>query len=222
MYFSDRYEAGSILADRLQSRYRDVDCAVVALNQGAALVADPIASRLKAALNLLLTEDIQIPGEGISFGAVSQEGGFTFNSALTEGQVHGYVSEFHGYLEEQKRQSYQRINRLLGEGGVMDKDLLRDRVVVLVSDGINTGTSFDVAIDYLKPLRIKRLVVASPTASVEAVDKLHVQADELHILDVKANFMGVDHYYDDNTLPPREEIMHKISQHLQKWTQAST
>ena len=217
MYFTDRSQAGQILAQQLDATYRYENCAVVAMSEGAVLVAEQIAAALHSVLTMLLTEDIEIPGEGLTFGAISQEGGFTYNSSLTASEVSGYVSEYHGYLEEQKREQFQKINRLLGDGGVMDLDLLRDRVVILVSDGFDVNTGFDVAIDYLKPIRIQKLVIASPTASVSAIDKLHIMADELHILDVKENFISVNHYYDNNDLPPREETIRRISDIILNW-----
>ena len=69
----------------------------------------------------------------------------------------------------------------------------------------------------VKKLAAKKLVVASPVAAVGAVDKLHILADELHILDVKENYMGTDHYYDDNTIPSHEETIEKINQIILNW-----
>ena len=74
-----------------------------------------------------------------------------------------------------------------------------------------------MALDYLKPIRIKKLVVAAPVATVPAVDQLHVVADEIHVLDVKENFMGTNHYYDDNMVPSREESIAKINQMILNW-----
>jgi predicted phosphoribosyltransferase len=131
--------------------------------------------------------------------------------------VEEYTSEFHGYLEEQKREAFQRINRLLGDGGVIDSDMLRDHVVILVADGIDNGAAIDVALDFLKPIRIQKLIVATPVATIPAVDKLHMAADELHILDVKENFMGTDHYYEQNDIPSHEDTIAKINQIVLNW-----
>ena len=49
------------------------------------------------------------------------------------------------------------------------------------------------------------------------VDQLHVTADELHVLDVKENYLGVNHYYSDNTVPTRKEAIQKISQIILNW-----
>lgn len=217
MYFENRAQAGQLLAQELFEEYRYENCAVVALSDGAVLVAEQIATSLHCVLMMLLTEDIQVPGEGMSFGAVAQNGGFTYNGMFSTGEIEEYASEFHGYLDEQKREAFQKINRLLGDGGIIDNDLLRDHVVILVSDGLDNGASIDVAIDFMKPIRVKRLVVSTPVASVQAVDRLHILADELHILDVKENFMGINHYFNDNTIPSHEQTIAKINQIVLNW-----
>lgn len=217
MYFESRTQAGQILAQQLFEKYRYENCAVVALSDGAVLVGEQIATALHSVLTLLLIEDIEVPGESVSFGGVSQTGSFTYNGAFSSGEVEEYASEFHGYLDEQKREKFQKINRLLGDGGIISSDLLRDHTVILVSDGIDNGAAIDVALDFLKPIRINKLVVATPVATIPAVDKLHIIADELHILDVKENFMGTDHYYTDNTIPEHEETIAKINQIVLNW-----
>lgn len=217
MYFEDRTQAGRLLAEQLFDRYRYENCAVLSLTDGGVLIGEEIAAWLHCALMLIVSEDIEIPGENMSFGGVSQSGNFTYNSELSGGEIYEYTSEFHGYLDEKKREAFQRINRLIGDGGTVDKDLLRDRVVILVSDGFGDDASIDVALDFLKPIRIQRLVVAAPIATVPAVDRLHVAADELHILDVKTNYLGVDHYYERNDLPSHEETIAHINQVILNW-----
>lgn len=217
MYFESRAQAGQLLAEQLFEKYRYEDCAVVALSDGGVEVGEVIATKLHCLLTMLLVEDIQIPGEGLSFGGVSQNGNFTFNSEFSTGEINQFTSEFHGYLEEQKRVAFQKINRLLGENGLIDNDMLRDRVIILVTDAIDSGGVLDAAMDFLKPIRTQKLVVATPVATVNAVDKLHVIADELHVLDVKTNYLGVNHYYDNNDLPTREETIAKINQIVLNW-----
>jgi putative phosphoribosyl transferase len=217
MYFESRAQAGQILAGQLIEKYRYENCAVVALSDGAVQVGEQIAAALHCILTMLLVEDIQVPGENMSFGGVSQNGGFTYNGMFSAGEMEEYASEYHGYLEEQKREAFQRINKLLGDGGMIDSDMLRDHVVILVADGLDNGASLDVAVDFLKPIRIKRLIVATPVATIPAVDKLHIVADELHVLDVKENFMGINHYYEQNDIPTHEETIAKINQIVLNW-----
>lgn len=217
MYFESRTQAGRLLAEQLLERYRYENCAVVALSDGGVLVGEEIASQLHCALMMIMSEEIEIPGEGMSFGGVSQSGDFTYNSELSSGEIYQYTSEFHGYLSEKRREAFQRINRLVGDGGTIDKDMLRDHTVILVTDGFGDDASIDVALDFLKPIRIQRLVVAAPVATVQAVDRMHVAADELHILDVKANYLGVDHYYDNNDIPSHEDTIARINEIILNW-----
>jgi putative phosphoribosyl transferase len=217
MYFHSRAEAGEQIARDLLEKYRYENSAVVALGDGAVAVGEPIANRLHCILTLLLSEKVEVPGENQTFGAVSQSGQLTYNSNLAAGEIGEYEAEFHGYLEEQKREAFDRINRLIGDGGVIDQELLREHVVILVSDGLKDPTVLDVALNFLKPVRVQKLVVVAPIASVEIIDKVHLIADELHILDVKANYLDTDHYYDQNDLPSHEETIAKIQQNILNW-----
>lgn len=217
MYFESRAKAGAELAAQLLDKYRYENCMVLALSDGAVLVGEEIASSLHCLLTMLLIEEIEVPGESLSFGGVSESGGFTYNGMFSAGEIDEYTSEFHGYLDEKKREAFQKINRLLGDGGLIERDMLVDHTIILVSDGIDNGAAIDVAMDFLKPIRTERVVIATPVASIPAVDKLHMAADELHILDVKENFMGTNHYYTDNTIPTHEETIAKLNQIVLNW-----
>ena len=217
MYFENREQAGQVLAVELVEKYRYEDCTVVALSDGAVVVGEQIAEALHCLLTMLMVEEIEIPGEGISFGSISQNGNFSYNGTFSAGEIDEYTSEYHGYLEEQKREAFQRLNRLLGDGGFIDNEMIRDRIIILVADGLNNSSVLDSAVDFLKPIRIKSLVVATPVASVQVVDKLHVLADELHVLDVKENYIGTEHYYNQNDIPTHEETIAKINQIVLNW-----
>ena len=217
MYFESREEAGIKLAILLFDKYRYENCAVISLTDGGVIVGEQIASALHSILTMMLIEKIEIPGERISFGAVSQEGSFSYDSSISQAEMEEYTSEYHGYLEEKKREAFQKINRLLGDGGLIDRELLRDHVIILVSDGMNSSAELDAAIDFLKPIRITRLVIATPVASVQAVDKLHMIADELHILDVKDNYLDTNHYYNQNMIPSHESTIAKINKIVLNW-----
>lgn len=217
MYFESRSQAGQQLAAMLAGKYRYENCAVLALGPGAVLVAEQVAAQLHAPLMMLLSESIDIPGEGQKLGAVADGGSFAYNSQFSASEIDEYTTEFHGYFDEKRREAVSHLNRLVGDGGVVDVALLADRNVILVADGFYDPSVIDTAIDFLKPIRTERLIYAAPIATVPAVDKLHLVADELHILDVKENFLGVDHYYTDNSIPPVEELIAKISQIVLNW-----
>lgn len=217
MYFESREEAGQKLAAALLEKYRYDNCAVVALSDGGVIIGEQIAAQLHSILTMLLIENIEVPGENLNFGSVSEGGNFSYNSEFSTGELEEYTTEYHGFFEERKREAFQNINRLLGDGGLINHDMLRDRTVILVADGLNNVATLDAALNYLKPIRLARLVIATPVASVEVVDKLHMQADELHILDVKANYLSTDHYYTQNNIPSHEETVAKINKIVLNW-----
>lgn len=197
--------------------YRFENTMVVALNHGAVVVGAPIAQRLHCALGLFLTEGIEIPGEGTTVGTVSQGGGFVYNQQLSEGETDDYYSEFHSYIDDQKREKTEHINRLLADGGALDVKLLQEHVVILVSDGLQSGDILDSAADFLKPVKTKRLVIAAPVASVSAVDRMHILADELHVLSVTENYLDTAHYYDVDDVPTHEQAIAIIGNIVLNW-----
>lgn len=217
MYFESRDQAGALLAESISDAYRYENCAVMALSNGGVLVGERIAASLHSVLTMLVSEAIEVPGENVSFGGVSMSGEFTYNNSLTSSEQSGYTMEFHGYLEDQKRQAFQRMNRLIGDGGMVDKSVLTDRIIILVSDGLDSSMPLQVAQDYLKPVRYKKLVVAAPIASAEVVNQIHIMADELHILDVRQNFLDTNHYYDNNDIPDTKELVQKINDIILEW-----
>ncbi|HET8690408.1 MAG TPA: phosphoribosyltransferase family protein [Candidatus Saccharimonadales bacterium] len=216
MYFGSRIEAGYKLAQELMA-YRFENTVVVALSDGGVQVGQQIAASLHCAMTMLLVEDIEVPGEGESFGSLNQSGRFTYNGMFSAGEIEAYYSEFHGYLEDQKREKMSHINRLLGSGGIVDEDILLGHNVILVSDGLPNGASLTAAADFLKPIRIQKLIVAAPMASVEAVDLAHVVADELHILSVTDNYLDTDHYYDVNDVPSHEATVAMLNDIVLNW-----
>jgi putative phosphoribosyl transferase len=216
MYFTNRAQAGGMLAAELE-KYRYENTIVVAISEGGVLVGEPIAQYVHAVLTMLLSMEITVPGENTAIGSIDQDGGFSFNSELSAGQMDEYQAEYLNYFEGQKMEKFHELNQLLGEGGILEKDMLRDHNVILVSDGLKGTAPLDAAANFLKPIRIQRLVVVAPIASVAAVDRLHIMADELHILNVADNYLDTNHYYDDNTIPSREEIVAKINQAILNW-----
>src|SRR5688572_23182718 len=142
MYFHSRTEAGDRLAERLL-QYRYENTVVVALGHGGVVVGAPIAQRLHCVLSLFLTENIDLPGENLTVGTVNQGGGFAYNPSISEGERDDYYSEFHGFIDDQKREKTSSLNRLLADGGALDVRLLQEHVVILVSDGLKDGQVLD-------------------------------------------------------------------------------
>lgn len=216
MYFSSRIEAGYRLAlEMLQYRYENT--IVVALSDGAVQVGQQIAAHLHCALTMLLMEEITVPGESVNLGTLNQSGRFTYNGMLSAGEIEEYYSEFHGIVEDQKREKISQINQLLGAGGIVDAAMLREHNVIVVSDGLANGSSLDAAADFMKPLNIKRLIMVAPVAAVAAVDRMHILADEIHVLSTTDNFLDTNHYYDVNDLPSHEATVAALNEIVLNW-----
>lgn len=216
MYFQSRAEAGYRLALELM-KYRYDDTVVLCLSDGAVLVGQQIAASLHAVLTMMLVEEIDVPGEGTMFGTLNQSGRFTYNGMFSVGEIEEYFTEFHGYLEDQKRVKSSQINRLLSSGGIVNEQMLYGHNIIVVADGLPNGTSLDAVADYMKPIRIKRMIVVTPIASVDAVDRMHIFGDELHVLGVTSNFMGVNHYYENNEIPNHTQIVEIINNAILTW-----
>jgi putative phosphoribosyl transferase len=216
-YFTSRKAAGELLADQLEPKYRYEDCAVIALGDGAVVVGAQIAMRLHCVLTMLLTVPIKLAGETDELAAMNQEGTLTYSDMYSAGELEELRAENFSYLEQQKLEKIFEMNRLLGDGGLISKDLLRERVVILVSDGLASGLSLSAAAELLKPVHIQRLVVATPFASVPAVDKMHILADEIDCLNVLEDMFPVNHYYEDNKLPEHGKIVQIIEDIILHW-----
>lgn len=216
MYFASRVEAGQKLAQDL-SKYRYENCAVVTLSDGGVVIGAQIAMALHCVLTLLLTEAIKVPGEPEAVGVINQDGGFTYNNMYSTGQLEELTTEFRHYIEAARLQKFHEMNRLLGQGGIIRRDLLYGHNVILVSDGFTNAFSLDAAVEYLKPVKTEKLIVATPLASVPAVDRMHILVDEIHCLSVVDNYMDTNHYYEDNTVPDHETIVKTIQSVVLNW-----
>lgn len=216
MYFKDRAAAGSELAKQLM-QFRYENSIVIGLSDGGVAVAEPIATQLHCLMTLLLLEDIKIPGEPEPFGSVNQNGKFSHNSFYSAGEIEGMYSEFHGFFEQQQRENISHMNALLGDGGILSPQMIKDRVVILVADGLLNGASLDAAMEFLKPIRTKKIVVVAALATRIATDKMHLLADEIYTLAINDDMLEIDHYFEDNTMPTREQTIAKINQAILNW-----
>ncbi len=205
-----------MLADQLE-KYRYEDCAVIGLNDGAVLVGAQIAARLHCPLNMLLMDAIKLQGESDVLAEIDHMGDVTYNNMYAASELEDMKSENFNYIEQQKTEKLFNMNRLLGQGGVISTDLLRGRNVIVVSDGLANGLSLHAVSAFLKPIRIQKLIMATPFANVSAVDQMHILADEIVCLNVLEDIISIDHYYDDNRKPPHEKVVQIIEDIILNW-----
>lgn len=217
-YFASRMQAGRMLATRIKKKYGDEPCAVVAMSDGGVMVGVQIAVELQCVLTMLLVDEIQLPRELVSIAGISQDGTFTYNHNYAESEIQELVTEFHGVIEQEKLEKLHRMHALMGGEELINRDLLRHKNVILVSDGIANSFQLDLAMDYLKPIAMKKLIVATPMATTNAVDRMHIMADDIICLSVPENFMDVDHYYDTQDVPSHDVVIKSVAQVVKNWT----
>src|SRR4051812_49197149 len=199
MYFRDRGEAGELLGKKLMD-YRYENTAVLALSPGGVLVGEAIARQLHCGLTMLLSSKISAPGEAsLVLGTVDNIGNFSYNNLISPGQMEEYVQEFHSYIEEERLHRLFAMTTIIGQDGYSRPELLAGRNVILVTDGVKSGISFDAAFAYLHNLPVERLIAAIPVGPADVVDRLRTKVDELHYLYLPDQFVSVHHYYSDNT-----------------------
>jgi putative phosphoribosyl transferase len=217
MYFASRLQAGRMLAAQLAKKYRYENCAVIALSDGGVMVGAQIASQLHCVLTLLQSAEINLPLEPDAIAGITDNGSLAYNHKFSQGEIDEMVSEYYGLIEQEKLTRMHELNHLLGGGGVIQKNLLKGHNVILVSDGLKTGFALDLAAEFLKPIAIEKLIIATPFASVAAVDRMHIVADEIYCLNVIADYIDTNHYYDKQDIPDHDTVIKTIKGIILNW-----
>lgn len=217
MYFHDRAQAGDKLADELME-YRFENTVVLALSPGGVAVGEQIARRLHTSLTLLLTARISAPGDdSLVLGQIDQTGLFTYNSMISAGQMEEYLEDVRGYLEEQKLKEMYRMSSVVGDHGLADPGQLEGRNIIITTDGVKNGLSFDAALHYLEHLHVDKVVGAIPVGPSEVIERLSQLVDEIHYLYIPSNFLTVSHYYTDEDRIDPNTVMDRINNVVARW-----
>lgn len=217
MYFASRVQAGRMLAGELVPKYRYENCAVIGIGDGGVMVGAQIASQLHCVLTMLMIEEIHLSREPVAIGGMLEDGTFSYNQAMSPGELEELTSEYHGVIDQERLTVFHKMNGLLGSGGLINRDLLRGHNIILVSDGFKDSFTLDMALNFLKPIRIEKLIVATPLASVQAIDRMHITADEINCLSVVEDYMDTDHYYDTQDVPDHQTVIETIEKIVLQW-----
>ncbi len=206
-----------MLADQLM-QYRYENTVVLALSPGGVAVGEQVARRLHSLLTLLLTARISAPGESsLVVGTIDQSGVFTYNSMISAGQMEDYMEDMRGYVEEQKLRQMYEMSAVMGEHGLADPAQLVARNVIIATDGVKNGLSFDAAMHYLNRLHVEKTIAAIPVGPVDVIDRLRGLVDEMHYLYMPENFFSVSHYYTDEDRIDPATITERIDNVVSRW-----
>lgn len=207
-----------MLASHISPNYSNSDTAIVALSDGGVVVGTQIAMKLRCVVTMLLVDEIELPRETISVAGIAQDGSFSYNQAYSPAEIEDMVSEYRGVIEQEKLMKLRDMQERMGGGGLIRHDLLKGRNIILVSDGLSSGFSIDLAYEYLKPISIKKLIVATPLASIAAVDRMHILADEIYCLSAIEDYIDTDHYYDTKDIPDHQKVVATVSELIKNWS----
>ena len=201
--FRDRREAGQVLADRLTAYAGRPDVLVLALPRGGVPVAYEVARALGAPLDVFLVRKLGVPGqEELSMGAVATGGVRVLNEQVV-GALGIPPSVIEAVAAWQQQELVRRERLYRGDRPPPD---VRGRTVILVDDGLATGSTMRAALAALRRQQPARLVVAVPTAAPETCDELRAEADDVVCATTPEPFDSVGLWYEDFSQTTDEEV----------------
>src|ERR1017187_4119069 len=209
MIFRDREQAGRKLAEQLQSYANRKDVIVLGIPRGGVPVAFEVAKALDAPLDIFLSRKLGVPGhEELAFGAIA--------TGDTRG-LDREIIEAVGISEEQidqitarvKKELERRENLYRGPRGPLK---LEGLTVLLVDDGIATGSSMRAAIHALRQMKPARIVVAVPVAPLSTCNRLKREVDEFICVYTPKGFYAIGQFYEDFSQVADEEVTELLRQ----------
>jgi putative phosphoribosyl transferase len=189
----DREQAGRLLAERLAKYANRDDVLILALPRGGVPIAHEIAKRLQAPMDTFVVRKLGVPGfEELAMGAIATGGSEYIDENIVRSfEISREVID--EVVQAERAEMARRDRAYRGARGPID---VRDRVVILVDDGIATGSTIRVAIAALRRLGPARVIVAAGVAPASTAKMLAAEADEFVALLTPENFRAVGQFYE--------------------------
>ncbi|WP_340121649.1 phosphoribosyltransferase [Methylobacter svalbardensis] len=204
MLFRDKTEAGRILADRLAAYANYPDTMVLALPRGGVPVAFEVAEALNLPLDIFVVRKLGLPGhEEFAIGAIASGGARVLNQDLIR-QLSLSDEIIEHIVAREQRELERRERTYRGQRPMLD---VRDRTIIIIDDGLATGSSMRAAIAALRQKRPAKLIVAVPVGARMTCSELEALADEVICLETPENFSAVGLWYRDFSQTTDEEVI---------------
>jgi putative phosphoribosyl transferase len=216
--FRDRTEAGRLLAARLEKYARTPDVMVLALPRGGVPVAYEVAKALHAPLDVFIVRKLGVPGhEELAMGAVASGGVRVLNDQVVKGLgIPDYVIDAVVNWETEELRRRERLYR--GDRPPPD---VRGKTVILVDDGLATGSTMLAAVQALRQQGPARIVVAVPVAAPDTCELLKAYVDEVVCAATPEPFYAVGLWYSDFSQTTDEEVRELLERSASEVTHAS-
>ena len=202
--FANRDEAGRALGREVARRIGKRDDAIVlALPRGGVPVGHAVAQAIDAPLDVFIVRKLGVPGhEELAMGAIASGGVRVLNEDVLA-QLPMPARVIDGVAQREQTELERRERAYRGNRAPLD---VESRMVIVVDDGLATGSTMRAAVEALKKMKTRKVIVAVPVAARETCDVLRYEADEVICLRTPEPFRAVGLWYDDFTQTTDEEV----------------
>ena len=215
--FRSRLQAGQLLAQEL-SNLKGKKAVVLGIPRGGIVVAKALAEEIGADLDIVISRKLGSPGRSeLAIGALAENGELFLNQYII-----GELLIPDRYVEQEKERQMVEIKRrsqLIR--AILPKVPLEGRVVVVTDDGVATGATMQAAVWAIRRENPKKLIIAIPVASEEAVNRLAEDVDELICLRMPPDFSAVGQFYLQFGQTIDEEVLDILRQEKERKTSKS-
>ena len=204
--FKDRADAGRFLASKLNQFANLADVIVLGLPRGGVPVAYEVAHKLNAPLDILAVRKLGVPGhEELAMGAIASGGVRVLNEEVLSHL--GIPQDIIDLVIESEQRELERREREYRNNHPPLK--LRDRTVIVVDDGLATGSSMHAAVAAIRQQQPKKIVVAVPVGARDTCESFHNEVDTMAICAITPeSFQSVGAWY-ANFAPTTDDEVRK-------------